>query len=55
MPRKEEIKAIDRIVREVGLSKSQRRLLHDEITKQNYTLEQIREIAEQIKKDYPNK
>jgi hypothetical protein len=55
MARKLYIKAIDRIVKEVGLSKTQRRRLHDEITKQNLSLEEIRQIAEEIKKLYPNK
>jgi hypothetical protein len=55
MARKLDIKEIDRIVKEVGLSKAQRRLLHDEITKQDFSLEEIREIAEEIKKLYPNK
>ena len=55
MGRKDDIKAIDQIVKEVGLSKGQRRLLHDEITGQDYTLEQIREIAQEIKELYPNK
>jgi hypothetical protein len=53
MARKVDIKELDRIVREVGLSKAQRRLLHDEITKQNYSLEEIRKIAEEIKRLYP--
>ncbi len=55
MARKLDIKAINRIVEQVGLTKAQRRLLHDEITKQVYSLEEIREISEQIKKLYPNK
>ena len=55
MARKADIKAIDRIVNEVGLTKGQRRLLHDEITGQNYSLEEIREIALEIKELYPNK
>lgn len=55
MARKLDIKAIDRIVKDLGLSKDQRRLLHDEITKQGYTLEEILEIAKQIKDLYPNK
>jgi hypothetical protein len=55
MARKLDIEAIDRIVEQVGLTKAQRRLLHDEITKQGYSLEEIREIVEQIKKLYPNK
>lgn|GEM_PF-2550721 len=55
MARKADIKAIDQIVKKVGLSKTQRRLLHDEITKQNHSFEEIRKIAEEIKKLYPNK
>ena len=55
MAGKLDIKAIDRIVEQVGLTRAQRRLLHDEITKQGYSLEEIREIAEQIKKLYPKK
>jgi hypothetical protein len=54
MARKLDIKEMDRIVKEVGLSKAQRRLLHDEITKQNLSLEKIREIAAEIRKLYPN-
>jgi len=55
MAKKLDIKAIDRIVKELGLSKEQRRLLHDEITKQGYSLEEILEIAKQIKDLYPSK
>lgn len=55
MARKLDIKEIDRIVKEVGLSKAQRRLLHDEITKQALSLEEIRKIAEEIKKLHPNR
>jgi hypothetical protein len=52
---KKDIKEIDRIVKEEGLSKGQRRLLHEEITGQELSLEEIREIARQIKELYPNK
>jgi hypothetical protein len=52
---KKDIKEIDRIVKEEGLSKGQRRLLHEEITGQQLSLEEIREIARQIKELYPNK
>ena len=55
MVRKLDIKAIDQIVKDVGLSRVQRRLLHDEITKQNFSLEEIRRIAEEIRKLNPNK
>ena len=39
----------------VSFSPGQRRLLHDAITKQNYTLEEIKEIAQEIKELHPNK
>ena len=55
MAKKKDIKDIDRIVREEGLSVGQREILHDEITKQGYPLEQIRELAKEIKQLYPNK
>lgn len=55
MPRKPDIKAIDRIVKEVGLTRGQRRLLHDAITGQGLSLEEIRQMAEFIKVHYPNK
>lgn len=54
MPRKPDIREIDRIVKEEGLSREQRRLLHDEITGQDLSLDEIREIAREIKKFYPN-
>jgi hypothetical protein len=46
---------IERIVRELGLSAWQRRRLHDEISGQNLTEEEIWEIARQIKRLFPNK
>jgi hypothetical protein len=52
---KADIKEIDRIVKEEGLSHEQRRLLHREITGQGMTFEEIRAIAKEIKKLYPNK
>jgi hypothetical protein len=52
---KKDIKEIDRIVKEEGLSKGQRRLLHEEITGQTLSLDEIREIARQIKELHPNK
>jgi hypothetical protein len=53
--RKADIRQIDRIVREEGLSREQRRMLHEEITGQQLSLEKIREIAKQIKELYPNR
>ncbi len=53
--RKDDIKEIDRIVSEEGLSREQRRLLHEEISGQELSLEEIREIAKEIKELYPNK
>lgn len=53
--RKEDIRQIDRIVREEGLSREQRRMLHDEISGQNLSLDEIRAIAREIKELYPNR
>jgi hypothetical protein len=55
MARKPDLKQIDRIVKKLKLSKEQRRLLHEEIAGQNYSLREIQEIAKQIKKLYPHK
>ena len=55
MARKVDIKAIDNIVKDVGLTREQRRLLHDQITGQGYSLQEIREIAEEVKRLFPNK
>ena len=55
MAKKPDVKQIDRIVKEEGLTKGQRRILHDEITGQELTLEEIREIAKEVKRLYPNK
>jgi hypothetical protein len=55
MPKKLDIKQIDRIVNEEGLTHGQRELLHRAITKQGYSLEEIREIAKEVKELYPNK
>lgn len=55
MPRKPDIKKIDRIVKELSLSRYQRRKLHDAIAGENFSLEEIRQIAEEIKRLYPKK
>ena len=56
MARKADLKQIDRIAKEVGgLTKGQRQLLHREITKQRYSLDEIKQITEEIKKLYPKK
>jgi hypothetical protein len=52
MAKKPDIKQIDRIVTDEGLSLDQRELLHEEITGQGYTLQEIREIAQEIKHLY---
>jgi hypothetical protein len=52
---KSDIKKIDYIVDKLGLSREQRRILHDEITGQHYSLKEIEEIAKQIKDNFPNK
>ena len=51
----QDIKQIDRIVKEEGLSIGQREILHEEIARQGYTLEEIRDVAREIKELYPNK
>ncbi len=55
MGRKAGIKQIDRIVDELKLTKDQRRLLHDEITGQDLSLDEILEIAEDVRRQFPNK
>ena len=56
MARKADLKQIDRIAKEVGgLTNGQREILHEWITKQNLSLEEIKEIALQIKQLFPNK
>lgn len=55
MARKDDIKEIDRIVKELGLTKGQRQLLHQAITGQGLTSEEIVVVAREIKEDYPNK
>ncbi len=53
MARKPDIKQVDRIVRDLELNRDQRRLLHDEITKQDLSIEEIRAIAEDIAQQFP--
>jgi len=55
MARKAETKFIDHLAKKLGLTRAQRRLMHDEITKGNLTREEIKSVAEQTKKQYPNK
>jgi RHS repeat-associated protein len=53
MARKSDIKQVDKIVRKLNMSKEQRRLLHDEITRQDLTIDEIMEIAHDIMKHMP--
>jgi hypothetical protein len=53
MARKPDIKQVDRIVRDLGLNKDQRRILHDDITGQELSIDEIREIAQEIAKQMP--
>jgi hemolysin activation/secretion protein len=55
MAKKSDIRKIDWLVKKYGLSLNQREILHEEITGQSLSLEEIEEIAKQIKKLYPNK
>ncbi len=55
MAKKADIKWIKWVVKKIGLSKDQKRILHDTITGENLTKEEIKQIAEEIKKNFPNK
>ena len=55
MARKPDIKAIDKIEKDLELSREQRQMLHREISGQNFSLDEIRELAKSIKEWYPNK
>jgi hypothetical protein len=55
MARKRDIKQTDGIVKAEGLTQGQRELFHRVITKEEYSLEEIRKIAKEIKDLYPNK
>jgi hypothetical protein len=55
MSPKKDIKAIDAIVKKVGLSAAQRDILHDRIHHENLTYREIEQCAREVKQDYPNK
>jgi len=55
MSPKDDIKAINSIVKKVGLSEAQRDILHDRIHHQGLTYKEILECAKEVKQDYPNK
>lgn len=55
MSPKKDIKAINSIVKKVGLSPAQRDLLHDRIHGENLTYREIERCAREVKEDYPNK
>ena len=55
MTRKPDIIVIDKNAKQLKLNDYQRRMLHDEITGQNYELKVIREIAEYIKRMFPKR
>ena len=55
MVRKNDIKLIDTIVRIVGLTRGQRRLLHDEISGRDLNYRQILQEAKDIKRRFPRK
>jgi RHS repeat-associated protein len=55
MGRKADIKDIDKIVNKTGLNKDQRRILHDEITGQDLSLDEIAEIARDIAQRMPKR
>jgi RHS repeat-associated protein len=53
--RKPDIKAIDRVAKELKLSRGQRRMLHDEISGQGLSMREIKDIALDIARNNPNK
>jgi len=54
--RKADLRQIDRIANEVGgLTPVQRQILHRWISKKNLPLNEIKELAKQVKELYPNK
>jgi hypothetical protein len=55
MTKKADIQFVKWIIKKIGLSKEQKRILHDTITGQNLTKEEITKIAQEIKKHFPNK
>lgn len=55
MVRKGDTKEIDAIIRDLGLSQDQRRLLHYDITGEQLTHQEIRERAKGILEDFPGK
>ncbi len=55
MGKKPDNKFIDWVCLEVGLSDWQRELLHEDITKQQFTKKEILELAAEIKELYPRK
>jgi hypothetical protein len=55
MPRKRDLGQIDRVIKKIGLTRGQRELLHRAISKKHLSLDEIKELAKQIKEIYPNK
>ena len=55
MAKKPDIKYIDYLQDKYGLSDAQREILHEEITGQNLSKQEIEQIAIDIKTSYPNK
>lgn len=55
MSPKDDIKAIDSIVKKLGLSEAQRDILHDVIHHERLTYREILEAAREVKRDFPNK
>ena len=55
MARKRDIKRVDAIARELGMSDDQRDILHDEIHGYNLAYEEIRRRAQGVMEDFPRK
>ena len=55
MGRKDDTKQIDAIAAKAGLTKGQRRILHEWISGQDMSYRDILEVAYDVKKLFPNK
>ena len=55
MAKKRDIRLVDAIARELGMSDDQREILHYEIHGYNLTYQEIRRRAQGVMEDYPRK
>jgi hypothetical protein len=55
MAKKRDIRLIDRVQKDIGLSDDQREMLHRDIHGLRLKYQEIVEKAKEIRRDYPNK